>query len=323
MAAGVLYPARQVGYGIVLAVAVLVKLAVGVVEQQAFTVGVQQPRILSDHLVEGGRILEGKAAAGQFLPPLAPHLAGCPQVPLIHQHQVVVAEVLHGHTLDALLLGQFVQVDNLNGREQIGGGLGGKQPRPQAARLQLALVLRRHLLVGRQQDGVVEPSAGSVQVVLELQNVGVHEERLARAGRALEGNGAQIFGLVIRHGRGPAIFGLGFVQVGAQLFGIVKIAAQVVFGEKQSEVLIGLPLPSQLAGHAQLAAVRRDVGVVGRKLVGRDRGEIRIQIQRASVFAFTAAGEACRRVPQPLQHGGQALVAELAADEAVKGKAVL
>ena len=125
-----------------------------------------------------------------------------------------------------------------------------------------------------------------MQVVLELQDVGVHEKRLARAGGALKGNGAQIVGVVIRHGRGRAVFGLGFVQVGAQFFGIVKIAAQVVFGEKQSKVLIGLPLPSLLAVHAQLAAVRRDVGVVGRKLVGGDRGEIRIQIQRAGDIRF-------------------------------------
>ena len=244
-------------------------------------------------------------------------------MPLVHQHQIVVAKVLHGHALDALLLGQFVQVDDLDGREQIGAGFSGKQPGLQAARLQLSFVLRRHLLVGGQQDDVVEPSAGSVQVVLELQDVGVHEKRLARAGGALKGNGAQIVGVVIRHGRGPAVFGLGFVQVGAQFFGIVKIAAQVVFGEKQSKVLIGLPLPSLLAVHAQLAAVGRNVGVVGRKLVGGDRGEIRIQIERAGEFAFTAAGEPCRHVPQPLQHGGQVLVAELAADEAVKRQPVL
>ena len=64
MAAGVLHPTRQVGYGIVLAISVLVKPAVGVVEQQAFAVGVQQRRILADYLVEGGRILKGKATAG-------------------------------------------------------------------------------------------------------------------------------------------------------------------------------------------------------------------------------------------------------------------
>ena len=110
----VFHPARQVRDRVILAVAVIVKLAIGVVEQQAFAVGVQEFRVFPGYLIERSRILERKAAAGQFLPPLTPHPAGRTQVPFINQHQVVVAEVLHGHALDALLLGQLVQVDDLN-----------------------------------------------------------------------------------------------------------------------------------------------------------------------------------------------------------------
>ena len=114
MAARVFYPARQVGDGVVFAVTVVVKLAVGVVEQQAFGVGVQQFRILADHLVEGGRILEGEAAARQFFAPLAPHLTGRAQMAFIDQHQIVVAKVLHGYALDAFFLSQLIQVNDLN-----------------------------------------------------------------------------------------------------------------------------------------------------------------------------------------------------------------
>ena len=151
----------------------------------------------------------------------------------------------------------------------------------------------------------------------------MHQERLAGAGRALKGECAQVVRLIIRHGRGQPIFDLGRVQVGAQPFGVVKIAMQIVLGEQQGEILIGLPCPPVLTGHAQLAAVRGNIGVVCGKLLACDRGESRIQIQCPSVFAFPAGIEGGRHLPQPVQHGPHVLIAELPANEPMQNETIV
>ena len=183
-------------------------------------------------------------------------------------------------------------------------------------------MLGRHLLVRRQQDDVVEPPAGPVHVVAELQDVGVHQERLAGTGRALKGEGAQVVRLIIRHGRGQPIFGFGRVQVGAQPFGIVEIARQVVLGEQHGEILIRLPCPPVLTGHAQPAAVRGNIGVVCGKLLASDGGKIRVQIQRPGVFALPDGVKGGRHLPQPVQHGPHVLVAKFPANKAVQNETI-
>ena len=107
-------PARQVRDGVVLAIAVLVEPAVGVVEQQALPVGVPEAFVPARDLIEGGGVLEGEAAPRQLRAPFAPYVAGCAEVPLVHQHQVVLAEVAHRDALDALPLRQLVEVDDLD-----------------------------------------------------------------------------------------------------------------------------------------------------------------------------------------------------------------
>ena len=325
VAVGVLHSARQVQDGVVLAVAVFVEPAVGIVEQQAFAVGVPQVLVLlpAHDLVEGGRVLEREAAPGEFLAMFAPGIAGRAQVPLVHQHQVVVAEVLHRHALHALALGQLVEVDDLHRREQVRTGAAGEQPCVQAAFPQLPLVLRRHLFVGGHQHDVVEPPAGPAQVAPVLQDMGVHEEGLAGAGGALEGKGAQVVRCVVREVEGWRVVGLRPVEVGAQRLGVVEIAAQVVLGEQQGQVLVGLPGPAVLPGHAQPPTQRPDVAVVLGEPVGRHPGAGGVQIQRPCVLALTVPVEPGRRVPQPFEHRAQVLVAELAADERVEGEAVL
>ena len=62
----VLNAGRQVRDGVVLAVAVLVKPAVGIVEQQAFSVGVAEGFVPARDLIEGGGVLEGEAAPRQL-----------------------------------------------------------------------------------------------------------------------------------------------------------------------------------------------------------------------------------------------------------------
>ena len=72
----VLRAVREVGDRVVLAVAVVVEPPVGVVEQQALAVGVQQIPILpAHHLLERGRVFEREATAGEFPATFAPDLA--------------------------------------------------------------------------------------------------------------------------------------------------------------------------------------------------------------------------------------------------------
>ena len=198
----VLGPPREVRDCVVLAIAVVVEPPIGVVEKQALAVGVQKAGVLAaHHLIERGRVLEREPAPRQLPPTLAPDLARRAQVSLVDQHQVVVAEVRHRHPLHALLLGQLVQVDDLHRLEQVRRRLAGEQPRVEPARVHLALVLRRHLLVGGQQHDVVEPASRPIEVVPVLQDVRVHEQRLAGAGGALEGQNPQVIRRVRRQGR--------------------------------------------------------------------------------------------------------------------------
>ena len=81
----------------------------------------------------------------------------------VYQHQVVLAEVAHGDALHALPLGQLVQVDNLDRRQQVRPGLAQKQPDGEITRQQFAFVLRRHLFVRRHQDDVVERFASGAR----------------------------------------------------------------------------------------------------------------------------------------------------------------
>ena len=101
---------RQIHDGVVLPVAVLVEVAVGVVEEHGLRVGVHQARFLTDNLVEGGGVLEGETAPAEFRAPLPPRLPGRTQVSLIHKHQVVASKLADGDPFDSLLLGQLVHV---------------------------------------------------------------------------------------------------------------------------------------------------------------------------------------------------------------------
>ena len=315
----VLRTVRQVGDRVVLAVAVLVELPVGVVEDQALAVGMQEIRILATHhLVERGGVLECETAARQLPPTLAPDPARRPQVPLVDQHEVVVAEMRHRDALDALLLRQLVQVDDLDRLEQIGAGLAGEQPRMDSARVQLALVLRRHLLVRRQQHDVVQPPSRPAQVVPVLQDVRVHEERLARTRGTLERQDTQVVRRVLRHREHLPLHLPRHVQVRPQRFRLIEIPPQVVLREQQGEVLVRLPGAAVIRRHPQPHAEGRDVRVVlGEPLVGHPCAR-RVHVERARVLALTGDGKGRRHPPQCVQHVLHAEMAELPAHECVQ-----
>ena len=159
-----------------------------------------------------------------------------------------------------------------------------------------------------------------------LEDVGVHDERLAGAGRALEGDGAKVVRRVVRHQLGQRILAFCLVQIGAQAFGVGEVAVQVVLGEQQGEILVGLPRPAMLPGHAQTAAQRGDVGVVLEELLPRDLGAIAVPVQQQGrrVFALTAGATIGWQIAQPIEHVGHAPeIPEFVADEAMQSEAIL
>ena len=93
----------------------------------------------------------------------------------------------------------------------------------------------------------------SAKPVPVLEEVGVHDERLAGAGRALEGDGAKVVRGVVGHPLRLRVLALRLVQIGAEALRIGEVAVQVVLGEQQGEVLVGLPRP----GHAPRSCVAR------------------------------------------------------------------
>jgi hypothetical protein len=126
-------------------------------------------------------------------------------VALVHQYQVVALEGVDGDGLVAHLVAQPGHFEDLD-------RLAGEQPAPvlveqfgfDARRLELAQVLLGQALVGRQQQDAVQfpPSPVRLQRVLVLEDVGVHQERLAATG------GAPVGQLVeLRPGRGGFVEG--------------------------------------------------------------------------------------------------------------------
>ena len=244
---------------------------------------------------------------------------------LVDQHEVVVAEVVHRDPLDALPLGQLVQVDDLDRLEEVRHGVAGKHARVEPARVQLPLVLRRHLLVGGQQHDVVELSPRSIEVVPVLQDVRVHQQRLARPRGALEGENPQIVARILRqrhhlprHRPHPS-------QIPAQRLGILEVPVKIVLGEQQRDVLMGLPCPPVLSGHAQPVAVCDDVPVVLPELFVPNLRPltIPIQCQRRRVTTPVAATRVLGNVTKPREHRIQVRIAEFTANESMQNPPAL
>ena len=170
-------------------------------------------------------------------------------MPFIDQHEVVPLEGVDGDRLLPHLLLELGDFDDLDrpAREERPGLLReqvGVDPRG----VELFEVLLGEALVGRQQDDPVQPLLFVVQlqVVLVLEDVDVHQQRLAAAGGIPEGQLSQVIRLVVRNlflCRFSLIeLGDVLVQVGQQLVGVTEEAVEVDFGEEQREVLEILPL---------------------------------------------------------------------------------
>ena len=152
-----------------------------------------------------------------------------------------------------------------------------------ARRLELAQVLLGQPLVGREQQDAVQlaPPAVLLQVVLVLEDVGVHQQRLAAAGGAPVGQLVELRpglgGLV----EGRNLVGLGLVRVVGghlrvqrreQRLGIAEVAVEVDLGEEQGQVLEVLPddrlLAARDAPFVQPLRVLDDVLVVLQQQLG-------------------------------------------------------
>ena len=205
VAVRVFHAGRQVGDRVVLPVPVGVELPIAVVEEKTARIGDPEILVLSRHLIEGGRILDGEPPARQFGSPLPPDLPRRAQMPLVHEDQVVVAELAHGDAFHPLLVGEFVDVQDLYRTVYLPPRPGIEPAGAETALPHLALVLGGHLLRRGQEHDVVQPRAGSLEVVLVLHDVRVHQERLAGPGRALDGEGSKVLFPVLREPPPPAI----------------------------------------------------------------------------------------------------------------------
>ena len=178
---------------VVLAEAVTVEIAVRVVAQRALGVQLGELGAALDRLPESGRVLEGESFFAQRIAKAHPGAffsCTCAAVPFIHEHQVVPLEGVDGDGPVTHLVaqpGHFEDLDRLPAEQPAAVLV--EQLGVDARRLELAQMLLREPFVGRKQEDAVQlaPPAVLGQCVPVLQDVGVHQQRLAAAGGHPEG----------------------------------------------------------------------------------------------------------------------------------------
>ena len=174
-------------------------------------------------------------------------------MPFIHQHQVVSLEGVDGDGPVTHLVAQPGHFDDLDRlpAEQPAAVLV-EQLGVDARRLELAQVLLREPCVWRKQEDAVQlaPPAMPGQCVPVLQDVDVHQQRLAAAGGHPEGELVELrpgLGRFVERGD-PVGLGLAFVagghllvQIPEQRLGITEVAVEIDLAEEQRQVLEVLP----------------------------------------------------------------------------------
>lgn|GEM_PF-5348258 len=173
----------KVENAVILAESVLVEIAVGIVEQNAFGVGLGNGLAAGgrDGLRESGRILEHETVRRQGFAALEPAgflLAAQAPVAFIDQQQVVVAELRDGHGVlapDVAQLGDFddIHAPKFRRAQQIGT----VTLRRKAVPIHLPQVLVGQRFVGRNQNGARKLilAVRDFGVMPELQDIGVHQ----------------------------------------------------------------------------------------------------------------------------------------------------
>ena len=222
-------------------------------------------------------------------------------MPFIHEHQVVPLEGVDGDGPLTHLVAQPSHFDDLD-------HLPAEHPRPvlveqlriDARRLELAQMLLREPFVGREQEDAVQlvPTAVQGQGVLVLEDIGVHQQRLAAAGSHPESELVELRpdlssfierGDLVSLGLVRVVGGHLHVQLHEQCLRIAEVAVQVNLGEEQSQVLKILPNDRLLAvgdpPFVQLLRVPDNVLIILQQQLGGQLRQVEVMRRECVVEA--------------------------------------
>ena len=202
-------------------------------------------------------------------------------MPLIDQHEIISLEGVDGDGLVAHLVIELVDIEDFNPLagekpaavllEQFGGQAGG---------FKLAQMLAAQALIRGQQEDAIELAPPSVlfEAELVLQDVGVHQQRLAAARRAPIGDLVDLppsLGIPLE---GRDVVALRLVRIAdsqlgvdrrQQRLGIAEVSVEIDLGEQQGQILEIFPHDRRLATRdpalVQPQCVLHDVLVVFEK----------------------------------------------------------
>jgi hypothetical protein len=235
-------------------------------------------------LLEGGGILKGEPLGAKIGPPGEPDaflFAAHAAMALIHQKQVLVAKASRGNGVRAFLIGQFGNLKHIHALQSRGLGeqvvMGWQVPACRnIAFTELGKVLLGQTLVGRQQDStgeffILPMLCGIVPV---LQQVDVHQQRLATAGGVLHAELVQVI-LVVRRHIGVivpvAVETLNkCIEIGKHPFTIAKKAVKVDFNKDQGQPLVVFPPNRAMAFFVDRLGMANNVLLIGQEHVPTD-----------------------------------------------------
>ena len=270
---------------IVLPKAVLVKIAIRVVHEDVLGVEVGERGVSLHGLAKRRGILERKtllAERGAEPHPGAVAAARCAAVSFVHEHKVVALEGIHGDGLVAHVVSQARDFENLHrlACEQTAAVLV-EDLRVDSSGLKLTQVLLRQAFIWREQNDAVQvaSAASLVQIVLVLEDVGVHDERFAGTRRHPVGKLVELrpgFGRCVerREAVGNLFAGVVFrdpdIDRGHEIGGPMEIPVEIDFREQKGEILKVFPddrvFDAEKAGFVQPLGVANDVLVVVEQL---------------------------------------------------------
>ena len=247
----------QVVNTVILAVTVAIEILVGIVHDDGFSVFLHQRALILSFLgIAGGislqRLLEGCGVfeceslcrkAGTII---VPHVAGKTPVSFVNQYQVILLKAIDRN---GLYLAFFLQLIHIDHDHVIASGCKSailfEHSCGNGRQRKFFKVLLAHALVGRKHDNLVNAEFAvqalcALEIMEELQNVHVHDQRLAAAGCTHERQLVQfIYGVRLEINETNIIQPC--IQICAKCFRIGKVTIQIHFCEKQCDILEVLP----------------------------------------------------------------------------------
>ena len=265
----------------IFAVAVAVKMAVGIIERDGARVffGAPGARGGGEGLAESRAVFENKAAvAGE---PIARFevaaIAAGAFVPFVDENQVgageKIARYCHAFLFGGLVR-KLVDVDDAHGvgrGEHIRGFVVAAARNVRSA--QFVEVLLGHFGVGRDQNDIFRREQ-PIFAAHKLAQIDVHQERFAAAGGHPKGEFAEMLGIEARQNRRAGFFGVAAlderIQFGDQsIFGIGQ-ALQKTLGGERGQVLKVFENDGLFAALVDCAQVGADVGIHPVEHIGGD-----------------------------------------------------